>query len=40
MGQRHKRRLDDGNTLIADSFTGFYRCIASRRYEQGAAIVQ
>jgi len=31
-GQRHKRRLDVGNTLTADSFTGFYRYIASRRY--------
>ena len=39
-GQRHKRRLDGGNTLTADSFTGFYRYIASRRYEQGARIVQ
>lgn len=39
-GQRHKRRLDVGNTLIADSFTGFYRYIASRRYEHGAEAVQ
>ena len=31
-GQRHKTRLDVGYTLTADSFTGFYRYIASRHY--------